>query len=61
MNVIFTSVERVRFGWVPDLSTLDWRALVLSCIAAILLLRLRFALLNVLAMSSALALGISFL
>ena len=59
MNVIFASVERSAFGWMPDISTLDWRALLLSLIAAYLLLRLHLQLLTVLATSGLLALGLS--
>jgi chromate transporter len=61
LNVIFGSVERAAFGWMPDLSTLDWRALALSVIAGVLLLRLHFGLLSVLAIAALLALGISFI
>jgi chromate transporter len=61
MNVIFAKVDRVTFGWLPDIATLDWRALALSIIAAILLLRLHVGLLKVLAISAVLALGISLL
>lgn len=61
LNVTFATVERSKFGWVPDLATLDWHALVLSVIAALLLLRFHFALLNVLAISALLALGITML
>ena len=59
LNVIFADVERATYGWVPDLVTLDWRALVLSIVAAILLLRLHIGLLKVLAISALLALGVS--
>ncbi|MEP5151483.1 chromate efflux transporter [Planktotalea sp.] len=59
LNVIFAVVERTSFGWMPDLSTLDWRALVLSLVAAVLLLRLHFGLLSVLAISALLALGVT--
>lgn len=59
LNVIFADVERATYGWVPDLFTLDWRALVLSLVAAILLLRLHIGLLKVLAISALLALGVS--
>ncbi len=59
LNVIFTKVERTQFGWMSDVSTLDWRALVLSVIAAVLLLRLHIGLLKVLAISAVLALGVS--
>lgn len=59
LNVIFAKVDRVTFGWLPDIATLDWRALVLSVIAAILLLRLHVGLLTVLAISAVLAMGLS--
>lgn len=59
LNVIFADVERATYGWVPDLFTLNWRALVLSLVAAILLLRLHIGLLKVLAISALLALGVS--
>ena len=59
LNVIFANVERSALGWVPELASLDWRALVLSVIAAILLLRLHIGLLTVLFISAVLALGIS--
>jgi len=59
LNVIFADVERATYGWVPDLVTLDWRTLVLSVFAAILLLRLNIGLLKVLAISALLALGVS--
>lgn len=59
LNVIFADVERANYGWVPDFVTLDWRTLVLSVVAAILLLRLNICLLKVLAISALLALGVS--
>jgi chromate transporter len=59
MNVIFAQVARTRFGWLPDVASLDWRALALSFIAAILLLRLHVGLLNVLFVSALLAVGVS--
>jgi chromate transporter len=59
MNVIFAQVDRTRFGWLPDVASLDWRALVLSLIAAILLLRLHVGLLKVLFISALLAVGVS--
>ena len=59
MNVIFAQVERVQFGWAPDLASLDWGALGLSLIAAILLLRLHLGLLKVLFISALLAVGMS--
>lgn len=59
LNVMFASVERGMLGWVPDLATLDWRALTLSVIAAYLLLRLHLGLLTVLGVSAILALGLS--
>lgn len=59
LNVIFADVERANYGWVPDFVTLDWRTLVLSVVAAILLLRLNIGLLKVLAISALLALGVS--
>ncbi|WP_293441627.1 chromate efflux transporter [Planktotalea sp.] len=61
LNVIFADVERATYGWVPDLFTLNWRALVLSLVAAILLLRLHIGLLKVLAISALLALGVSWI
>lgn len=59
LNVIFADVERANYGWVPDFVTLDWRTLVLSVVAAILLLRLNIGLLKVLAISALLSLGVS--
>ena len=59
LNVIFADVERANYSWVPDFVTLDWRTLVLSVVAAILLLRLNIGLLKVLAISALLALGVS--
>ena len=59
LNVIFADVERANYGWVPDFVTLDWRTLVLSVVAAILLLRLNIGLLKLLAISALLALGVS--
>ena len=59
MNVIFAQVDRARFGWLPDVASLDWRALVLSLIAAILLLRLQVGLFKVLFISALLAVGVS--
>ncbi|MGB7319196.1 MAG: chromate efflux transporter, partial [Planktotalea sp.] len=61
LNVIFSNVTRTPFGWMPELASLDWRALVLSCVAALLLLRLHIGLLKVLAISALLALGASFI
>ncbi|MGH1372991.1 chromate efflux transporter [Planktotalea sp.] len=59
LNVLFASVERTPLGWLPDLSTLDWQALVLSMVAGVLLLRLHFGIMSVLAVSAGLALGLS--
>ena len=59
LNVIFAHVERTPFGWMPELASLDWHALVLSVIAAILLLRLHIGLLKVLIICAVLALGVS--
>lgn len=61
LHVLFGQVERVRFGWLPEWSSLDPVALGLSCIAALLLLRLQVNLLWVLAISAGLALGASWL
>lgn len=61
LNVLFGSVERVTFGWMPDVSSLDWRALLLSVIAGILLLRLHISLFVTLAVCAGLALGLSLL
>lgn len=59
LNVLFGTVTRGPFGWVPDLSSLDVTALVLSVIAAVLLLRMHLGLLKVLALCAFLALGMS--
>ena len=61
LNVIFAKVERSSLGWIPDITSLDWRALVLSVIAAVLLLRLHIGLLTVLFISALLALGVFFI
>jgi chromate transporter len=56
-HVFFGEVSTVQWGPLyllnPSLGTLDWRALCLALVAAILLLRLKWGLLPVLALSAA--------
>ena len=59
LNVIFAEVHRTPFGWVPELSSLDWRALLLSGVAVLLLLRFHFGLFSVLLICAGLAVGVS--
>ncbi|MBD8893070.1 chromate efflux transporter [Roseibium litorale] len=48
LHALFGKVSRQSFGpaalWVPDVSTLDWRAATLTALAALLLLRLHLGL-----------------
>jgi chromate transporter len=48
LHVLFTRVDRGIFGWVPDWTSLDWRALSLAVMSIILLIRLRFGVITVL-------------
>ncbi len=60
LHVLFQSVSAVKHGpltlWVADLTTLDWRVAVLTTISGILLLRLHWNIVLVLATVSALGL-----
>ncbi|MEM1199719.1 MAG: chromate efflux transporter [Pseudomonadota bacterium] len=57
LHVFFTSVEAKTSGplvlWTPDLTSLDWRAVLLSAVCAVLLFRLHWDLMRVLAAASA--------
>lgn len=57
LHVFFTSVEAKSAGplvlWTPELASLDWRAVALSAVCAVLLFRLHWDLMRVLAAASA--------
>ncbi len=57
LHVFFTSVEAKTKGplvlWTPELASLDWRAVLLSAVCAVLLFRLHWDLMRVLAVASA--------
>jgi chromate transporter len=61
LHVFFAKVEPVWHGplrlWQPDAATLDAKAVVLSCLAAVLLLRLKLGMAATLAISASVALA----
>ena len=61
LHVFFVTVTKTAAGpltlWLPEMTTLDWRAVVLAAIAALALLRFHIGLAWVLALSGGLALG----
>jgi chromate transporter len=61
LHVFFGKVEAVRHGplrlWLPDSSTIDVAAVVLACVAAVLLLRLKLGIAATLAISASAALA----
>ena len=63
LHVLFTQVSHNTLGpltvWTPDLSSLDWRALVLAILSTVLLLRARLGIAQVLAISAAAAWALS--
>lgn len=63
LNVLFHEVTRTDWGmltlWAPDVTSLDWRALVLTAFCAVLLLRLRLGLGWVLLASAGLSVGLA--
>ncbi len=56
LQVFFADLERVKAGsvgwWQPDPATLDWRALLLAMLCAVLLLRLHWGITRVLAIAA---------
>ena len=65
LHVFFATLTPMRAGpltlLIPDLASLDWHVVVLALICALLLLRLRWDLLKVLALAALGGLGLSFL
>jgi chromate transporter len=65
LHVLFARVEEVRAGplrgYVPELSTLDWRAAVLALVAAVLMLRLHRGLVETVAGMAALGMLLRFI
>ena len=63
LHVMFTSVARAEYGplvlWRPELATLDWRVAALTLMCAVLMLRLHWGILRVLALSAALGWGLA--
>ena len=61
LHVFFAKVEPAWHGplrlWLPDVSTLDLEAVALSCLAALLLLRLKLGIAATLAISASVALA----
>jgi chromate transporter len=64
LHVLFGKVERLSGTfkpWLPEWSSLDWTALALSIIAAIVLLRFHFGIVKILALSAGLGLVLKLL
>lgn len=65
LNVFFPGIERIHYGalhlWLPDFAAMDWVAMALTLIAAVLLLWLKRGLLEVLGIMAVLGLGIALL
>ena len=63
LHVFFEKVTRESVGplilWVPDVTTLDWRVIVLAVLAAILVLRMHVNLIVVLALAALAGVGLS--
>lgn len=61
LHVFFADVARVEFGlvqsWVPVFTSIDWRVLPITLLAAVLLMRYRLSMLTVLAVSGILGLA----
>lgn len=64
LHVFFANVELIQAGplklWMPELASLDWRVVALSAIAAVLIFRRHWGIPAVLAVTSALALLVTF-
>ncbi len=64
LHVFFTEVSPERLGpltlWQPQLSSMDWRVLVMALISTVLLLRLRWSMMGVLAISAGMGVALSF-
>ncbi len=64
LHVAFTDVTAQRYGpvtlWQPDLSSLDWRVIVLAILSGVLLLRMHWDILRVLAIAAAGGLVLSY-
>jgi chromate transporter len=63
LHVFFADVAPQRLGpvtfWQPDFSTLDWRVVVLSLVSGVLLLRLHWGMVRVLAIAAGLGVVLS--
>ena len=63
LHVFFADVQQVQWAafkiWVPDFATLDWRAVILALISAVLLLRLKWSVLAVLGVMVVCGVGFS--
>ncbi len=57
LHVIFAAVGETRFGpfrlYIPDWATFDWRAALLGGLACVLIFRMKWSILTVLAVSAA--------
>jgi chromate transporter len=64
LHVLFARVEEIRYGplraYMPELSTLDWKAAMLALIAAALMLRLHRGLVETVAVMAALGILLRF-
>lgn len=64
LHVFFAKVDLIQAGplklWTPELASLDWRVVALSAIAAVLIFRRHWSIPAVLAVTSALALLVTF-
>lgn len=59
LHVLFDRVDRVQFGWMPDVSSVNWLAVVLGALCVVLILRLKMNILWVLAISASLSVAAS--
>ncbi|MEP3628621.1 MAG: chromate efflux transporter [Hyphomicrobiales bacterium] len=63
LHVFFADVQQVQWAafkiWLPELATLDWRVVILALISAVLLLRLKWSVLMVLAVMVVCGVGLS--
>ncbi|WP_136659018.1 chromate efflux transporter [Nitratireductor sp. XY-223] len=64
LHVAFSQVSAERYGpvtlWQPEVATLDWRVIILAVLSGVLLLRLHWDILRVLAISAACGLLLSY-
>ena len=65
LHVFFAKVTPTNYGpvtlWQPDLTSLNWQVVVLSCLCGLLLLKFHWGITRVLIISAATAFGLSFI